>query len=82
MAGAAMFSAVTYVPLLARQHLGISEILVTVIVGGYATASFIASYIFGRAGDIYGRRIIIRIGLLLSMLTFGLLLLWECIQVP
>jgi len=75
MAGAAMLSAFTYVPLLAREHLGISEILVTVIVGGYATASFLASYIFGRAGDIYGRRIIIKLGLLLATLTFGLLLL-------
>ena len=75
MAGAAMLSAFTYVPILARVHLGISEILVTVIVGGYATASFITSYIFGRAGDIYGRRIVIRVGLLLSTLTFGLLIL-------
>lgn len=69
-----MFSAFTYVPILAREHLGASEILVTILVGGYATASFIASYIFGRAGDIYGRRIVIRLGLLLSTLTFGLLL--------
>lgn len=70
-----MLSAFTYVPLLAREHLGISEILVTAIVGGFATASFLASYIFGRAGDIYGRRIVIRLGLLLATLTFGLLLL-------
>jgi MFS family permease len=75
MAGAAMLSAFTYVPLLAREHLGISEILVTVIVGGFASTSFIASYIFGRAGDVYGRRIVIRLGLLLSTVTFGLLLL-------
>ncbi len=74
MAGAAMFAAFTYVPILAREHFGASEILVTILVGGYATASFIASYIFGRAGDIYGRRIVIRIGLVLSSLTFGLLL--------
>ena len=70
-----MLSAFTYVPILAREHLGISEILVTIIVGGYASASFIASYIFGRAGDVYGRRIVIRLGLMLSTLTFGLLLL-------
>jgi MFS family permease len=75
MAGAALLSAFTYVPILAREHLGISEIYVTIIVGGYASASFIASYIFGRAGDVYGRRIVIRLGLLLSTLTFGLLLL-------
>ncbi len=75
MAGAALLSAFTYVPILAREHLGISEIYVTIIVGGYASASFIASYIFGRAGDVYGRKIVIRLGLLLSTLTFGLLIL-------
>jgi MFS family permease len=73
MAGAALLSAFTYVPILASD-LGVSEILVTVIVGGYATASFFAAYIFGRAGDIYGRRIVIRIGLLLALVTFSLLL--------
>ncbi|MFX1559937.1 MAG: MFS transporter [Promethearchaeota archaeon] len=74
MSGAALFSAFTFVPILARESLGISEILVTIIVGGFASASFISSYIFGRAGDVYGRRIIIRLGLLLSTVTFGLLL--------
>ncbi len=74
MAGAAMLSAFTYVPILAREQLSIPEILVTVIVGAFASASFISSYIFGRAGDIYGRRVVIRLGLLLSTLTFGLLL--------
>ncbi|MFW9926122.1 MAG: MFS transporter, partial [Candidatus Thorarchaeota archaeon] len=74
MAGAATLSAFTYVPILARVNLGISEILVTVIVGGFATASFLSSYIFGRAGDVYGRRVIIRLGLLLATISFGLLL--------
>jgi MFS family permease len=74
MAGAAMLSAFTYIPILATE-LDIEEILVTVIVAGYATASFLASYIFGRAGDVYGRRIVIRLGLLLSTITFGLILL-------
>ncbi len=69
-----MISAVTYVPLLARETLGISEIYIALIVGGYASASFIASYLFGRAGDIYGRRIVIRVGLLLAMFSFALLL--------
>lgn len=74
MAGAAMLSAYTFMPILAREQLGISEIFITVIVGGYAAASFIASYIFGRAGDIYGRRVIIRLGLLLTTLSFSMLL--------
>ena len=70
-----MLSAVTYVPILAREGLGVSEILIAVIAGGYATARFLSSYIFGRAGDVYGRRIIIRLGLFLAAISFGLLLL-------
>lgn len=73
-AGAALLSAFTYVPILARESLGIEELTITFIVGAYAAASFIASYIFGRAGDIYGRRIVIRLGLLSSLISFGLLL--------
>jgi len=69
-----MLSAVTYVPLLARETLSISELNITIIVGGYASASFLASYIFGRAGDIFGRRIVIRTGLLLSLFSFALLM--------
>ncbi len=65
-----MLSAFTYVPILARESLGISELLITFMVAGYAAASFIASYIFGRAGDIYGRRIVIRSGLLLAAISF------------
>ncbi len=74
MAGAAMLSAFTYVPILAREDFGISEILIAFMVGGYATARFLSSYIFGRAGDIYGRSVVIRLGLLLSAISFGLLL--------
>lgn len=73
MAGAALLSAFTYIPILARDHLGLDEFYVTLLVGTYAAASFISSYIFGRAGDIYGRRIVLRLGLFLSAVTFGLL---------
>jgi MFS family permease len=74
MSGAAMLSAYTFVPILAREQLGISEIFITLIAGGYAAATFVASYIFGRAGDVYGRRIVIRLGLLLATISFSLLL--------
>lgn len=70
-----MLSAVTYVPILAREGLGADELYVTLIVAVYATASFLSSYIFGRAGDIYGRRIVLRLGILLSTISFGLLVL-------
>ena len=81
MAGAAFLSAYTYVPLLARNTIGVSEILVTVIVGGFATASFVSSYIFGRAGDVYGRRIVIRLGLFLSTISFGLLMVSSSFEI-
>jgi MFS family permease len=74
MAGAAVLSSATYVPILARDYLGADEPYVSIVVGAYATASFVASYVFGRAGDIYGRRLILRGGLLASFLSFGLLL--------
>ena len=81
MAGAAMLSAFTYVPILARENLGIDELVITFIVGGYAAASFIAAYIFGRAGDIYGRRIVIRLGLFLAMISFGFLLISTTLEI-
>ncbi|MGY5858275.1 MAG: MFS transporter [Candidatus Thorarchaeota archaeon] len=81
MAGAAMLSAFTYVPILARENLGIDELTITFIVGAYAAASFIASYIFGRAGDIYGRRIVIRLGLLLALISFSLLLVSTTLEI-
>jgi len=81
MAGAAMLSAFTYVPILARENLGISELLITFIVAGYAAASFIAAYFFGRAGDIYGRRIVIKSGLLLAIISFSLLLVSSSFEI-
>ncbi|MGY5854847.1 MAG: MFS transporter [Candidatus Thorarchaeota archaeon] len=78
MAGAAVLSAFTYMPILAATpEFGASEFVISIIVGAYAAASFIASYIFGRAGDIYGRRLILRSGLLLAVLTFGLLVITD-----
>ncbi len=75
MAGAAVLSAFTYVPILARDYLGADAFYVTLLVEGYAVMSFVSSYIFGRAGDIHGRRIVLRLGLLVSALSFSLLLL-------
>jgi MFS family permease len=73
MGGAALFSSYTYAPILARDFLGTDEFFVTLMVGSYAAAAFFSSYLFGRAGDIYGRRIVLRIGLLLSIFSFGVL---------
>lgn len=81
MAGAAILSAVTYIPILAQDHLGADDLFIAIMVSAYATASFFSSYIFGRAGDIYGRRIILRIGIFLSTLSFGLLLVSSTLEI-
>ena len=80
MAGAAILSAVTYIPILAQDHLGADDIFIAVMVSAYATASFFSSYIFGRAGDIYGRRVILRVGVLISTLSFALLVLSNSLE--
>ncbi len=80
MAGAAILSSFTYVPIL-LQGLGASDIQVTWIAGAYSAAVFISSYIFGRAGDIHGRRLILRAGLLASTLSVALLFLADSVEV-
>jgi MFS family permease len=75
MAGAAMLSSLTYTPILARDYLGIDELFITIIVGSYATAAFISSYIFGRAGDVYSRRVVLQFGLCLSTISIVILIL-------
>ncbi|NWF94973.1 MAG: MFS transporter [Candidatus Thorarchaeota archaeon] len=72
-AGAATLSAVTYIPIMARSELGADDFYITMLVASYAAASFFASYLFGRAGDIYGRRLILRVGLLTALVSFGLI---------
>ncbi|MHA1576286.1 MAG: MFS transporter [Candidatus Thorarchaeota archaeon] len=74
MAGASILSTFTYIPILARDHMSADEFYITLLVGAYAAASFISSYLFGRAGDIYGRRRILHLGLLLSTVSFGFIL--------
>ncbi len=81
MAGAAVLSAFTYIPILARDQLGANEFFITLMVGAYATASFVSSYLFGRAGDIYGRRIILRVGLLLATISFALIIFTASLEV-
>jgi MFS family permease len=81
MAGAAMLSTFTYIPILARDYLSADELFVTLLVGAFSAASFVASYIFGRAGDIYGRRIVVRGGLLATVISFGLLIFVQSLEV-
>lgn len=76
MAGAAILSSFTYVPILAKIMMGETSetnFFVSLLVMSYGITSFIASYLFGRAGDIVGRRMILHLGLLLSTISFTLL---------
>lgn len=64
-----MSAAFLFIPDLA-EDLGADNTMVGIIGAVYALALFISSYIFGRASDIHDRRLIIKIGLALSVLTF------------
>jgi MFS family permease len=56
----------TFVPILARDELGIDDAPIGIAVFLYSVALFMASYVFGRASDVYGRRRFILGGLLVS----------------
>jgi len=65
-AGAALLGTLTFVPIYARDELGISDTWIGVIASCYSFALFFSSYLFGRLSDIHGRRLFIWMGLLAS----------------
>jgi len=65
----ALSASLLFIPNLA-QDLRANDAQIGMIVAVYAFAMFIASYIFGRASDVYGRRLFIRLGLGLCAITF------------
>ncbi len=76
MAGAAILSSFTYVPILAKVIMGDTtetKYFISLLVMSYGIASFLSSYIFGRAGDIMGRRVILHFGLMTATVSFTLL---------
>ena len=62
-------SSIIFIPNLARD-LNASYLEVGVIVAAYGFMVFLSSYIFGRAADMHGYRIFLRIGLIISALSF------------
>ena len=52
------------------KDLGGSDMALGIIVGAYSAMTFAAHYLFGRASDMRGRRVILRIGLILSAAAF------------
>lgn len=65
LSSAGLFGPVILVPVI-LQDLGAEKDLIGLIAGGYAGLGFITSYAFGRASDVYGRRLILLFGLALS----------------
>jgi MFS family permease len=61
----------TFVPILARDELGIGDTSIGIAVFLYSSALFLSSYIFGRASDMHGRRVFILAGLFVSAFAMG-----------
>ncbi len=72
LSNAGLAGASLLIPNLARDGFGSNTVEIGLIVASYNVAVFTSSYIFGRASDVYGRRIILVVGLLLSAIACGL----------
>jgi len=66
LSNAGMFGPVIIVPVILQDNFDATKDLIGLVAGGCAAAGFISSYAFGRASDMYGRRKILILGLLLS----------------
>jgi len=64
-----LFGPIIIVPKILADEFGASKELIGLIAGGVAAAGFLSSYMFGRATDVYGRRSILLLGLMLSGLA-------------
>jgi len=71
LAFAAMMASWVYLPIFASD-LGISDTEIGFIVAFYSLASFLSSFVFGRASDKYGRKLFLLVGLVLSAIVFFL----------
>jgi DHA1 family multidrug resistance protein-like MFS transporter len=66
LSNAGIYGPVIIVPVILQEQFFASTSLIGVIAGGVAAAGFVSSYVFGRASDMYGRRMILVLGLFLS----------------
>lgn len=60
-----------FIPILAKD-LNANDFQIGIIGASYGFAVFVSSYAFGRASDIYGKRLFLWLGLLLSAIAFSL----------
>lgn len=74
----AFFSSWIFIVILAKDDLGLSNNAIAYAAAMFAATNFMASYIFGRASDYYGRRIFLYVGLIASSITFLLqIVIWD-----
>ncbi|MBI4344913.1 MAG: MFS transporter [Euryarchaeota archaeon] len=69
LSNSAVITSSIFIPLFARE-LGASNLEVGVIGASYGIAIFISSVLFGRASDLFGRRVFMQLGLGLCTLSF------------
>jgi len=66
LSSAGVFGPAIIVPVIIRDDFGASESTIGFIAGAFAFAGFVSAYVFGRAADVHGRRLILFAGLSLS----------------
>ncbi|UCE80349.1 MAG: MFS transporter [Methanobacteriota archaeon] len=78
LSSAGTFGPIILVPVILAEDFGESEAVIGLVVGIFAAASFLSSYACGRAADIYGRRVVLLLGLSLSAIVtlLHILTLW------
>jgi len=67
LSNAGVYGPAIIVPLILANEFHASEAVIGIIAGLCASAGFMSSYLFGRASDVYGRRIILLAGLGLTV---------------
>lgn len=69
LSSAGVFGPAIIVPVILADELGASSAVIGVVAGLFAAAGFFSSYLFGRASDVYGRRLILLSGLGLTVVA-------------
>ncbi|MCJ7606651.1 MAG: MFS transporter, partial [Thermoplasmata archaeon] len=66
LSSAGTFGPAVIVPVILADEYGASNGVIGLVAGSFAAASLLSTYMFGRASDVHGRRLILVIGLLAS----------------
>jgi MFS family permease len=69
LSSAGVFGPAIIVPIILKEEYLVDTSTIGLIAGGFATAGFVSSYLFGRASDVYGKRKILLFGLALTVIA-------------